>query len=557
MKKLFKLLSMVLVVAMSAMSVACDDKPEPNTPNTPDEPDKPSTEQTTIRVEAGEAGLDWISFTIHATNATRVFYVAIDESVINDVEVNEEFMLSSPNMTQDVAEPCTIVFDGRISSTTYHVYAAAVNGDTTVISEPVEMRTLDEVFTTTPLPEPDYCNISLTALSAADRYAFTLSDAANTLYFSFNLYTAKGCNGAIPAGCYTVGAAMPNYVEATSIVLEVNGLPMVISGGELDVELYNDGKNIRLNGTFKLVDNNSVTLEYDGGVIISGIGSGETGGDSTVVFTNCDLYETTEKGWYEIQFQPAAGFSMLDVQFYCDPTKDYLPVGFYPVFENGGDAAAMGMGNSWVSTASFYQDDMMLPYFVVAGMDSYIQVNSDLSSGSDYYDITFALKIQSAIDGTVSTLNGSFKGALGFTPSDDVPAMTLATMYVDITSSGSTHTLYFFGQFTEASLTIEADALPAVGGDYEWFDITKGNFTDAYAGVYNHPVSNGRIAIKRYADAVDASDEGKVKPYYAFLIEAKLMNLTIKDTETGESFTADFDLVGDWSSFQTEYISGY
>ena len=550
MKKLFKFLSMALVVVMGAMSVACNEKPEP-TPPTPGDPETP---QTTVSVEAGEAGEEWISFYITSTNAKRIFYVAITEDVIDEIEVNEEFMLASPNMTTEVNTTCEIVFDGRVASTTYYIYAAAVNGKTVVISEPVEMTTLDHIYTTTALPSADNCNIALTALSAMDRYAFALSDESANLYFTFNLYTEKGCNGAIPTGDYTVGSITPGCIELGSLTLEANGLPYVISDGTLSVELYNDGASIRLDGTFRLVSGDSVTFEYDGGVVISGIGSGEVENDGVVKFTNTSLYETSERGWYEIQFQPATGFSMLDVQFYSDPSKDYLTAGFYPVFASGSEAAAMGMGNSWVSTASFYQDDMMFPYIVMPGMDSYIQVNSDLSSGQDYYDITFSLKIQSQVDSSITTLNGTYKGALGFTPSEEVPTMQMVSMYVDITSEGTTHTLNFHGGYTTMVVTIEG-ALPEIGGDFVWYDITSGRFSDAYARVYDHPVSDGRIAIKRFPDAADASDEGKVKAYYSFQIDAKLEDLTIEDQESGVSFTADFDLVGEWKSFQTKYVS--
>lgn len=561
MKKLAKLLSMALIVAMSAFSVACDDKPEPTEPNTPqtptDKPNDPATEEPTVSVEAGEVGEDWISFTITTSNVKRAFYVAIEDEMYEIISAEEgfdltEFVLSSPNMVLEPNTAWTTTFDGRTHSTTYYIYAAAFNGDKKVLSERVEMTTLDKQYTTTALPEATSCDIALTVLSAMDRYTFTLADESENFTFSFNLYTEKGCNGAIPAGTYTIGSVSPGFVELNSMTLKHNGLPIVVDSGSLEVEL--NGDNISLSGDFTLSSLDKATFEYEGPVTFTGLDSGEGEDDGVIKFTRSELFTTSERGWYEIQFQPATGFSMLDVQFYSDPSKDYLSAGFYPVFTSGSEAAEMGMGNSWVSSASFYQDDMMYPYFVMPGMDSYIQVNSDLSSGSDYYDITFSLKVQSQVDFSVITLNGTYKGALGFTPSEATPQMNMVSFYVDIDSEGTTHTLNFHGGYTTMIATIEG-TLPEVGGEMQWYDMTSGKFSDAYATVYDHPIVNGRIAILRYPDAADASDEGKIKPYYAFQVEGVLENVTTTDQETGVSTTLTYDLVGEWTSFQTEYSS--
>lgn len=564
MKKLTKLFSMLLVAAMSVM-VACGTPDEPQTPNTPEDPQKPDTPQTaepSVSITPIDAGEDWLKFDVVAANLTRVFYVAIEANMFDIIEgFGAEWITTYgqyiPNGNNTTT---TITFDGRAEGTNYYVYAAGLKGDTYVISERVEMRTLDKSYTTTTLPEADFCNISLAVLSSMDRYSFALSDESNNLHFTFNLYTAKGCNGAIPTGTYTVGAAIPNNVELTSMTLESQGLPIVISDGTLDVELYNDGKNIRLNGNFTLVSLDKATFEYDGPVTITGIDSGETGDNDTITFTKAILYTSSEKGWYEIQFSPAVGNSMLDLQFHSNPSKKYLTSGTYPVFGSAAAAAAAGSANSWIfveegaPAGSFYQDDMSIPSIILVGTDSYVQVNTNMDNGEDWYDITFSLKVKSLADMKESTLKATYKGKLGFTVTNDTPTLRMESMYVDITSEGTTHKLNFHGGYTTMVATIEG-ALPEIGDDYVWYDIVSGRFSDAYATIYDHPISNGRIAIKRFPDASDASDDGKVKAFYAFMIEGVLNDVTIKDQETGVTTTNTYDLVGEWKSFQTKYVS--
>ncbi len=547
MKKLTKLFSMLLVVAMGAMMVACDDpqteQPEP-TPNP--EPEQP---ELSVRVVPIEAGDEYLKFEIVSTGADWLFYVAIDESVINDVTVDLDFVLSSPNIVEvESDEPCIITFEGRVPNTKYYVYAAGMTDDEehSVLSECVEMTTNSKQYSTEALPTPDYCNVNLTTLSTVDRYGFALSNESNSLYFSFNIYTEKGSNGVIPAGEYTVS----NFVAAGgidlgSLVLEVNGLPLVISEGTLNIELYNEGANIRLDGTFTLVSGDSVTLAYDGAVTIFGTGQG---GEASVTFnavrnlTAAEGMEGIEPGWHEIQFLPSDDSStMLDLIINSAPTKSYLTGGFYPVFDSRQSAEAMGMGNSWISTTSFYQEGIT-PYTIETGMDSYIQVTTNMDSGEgDYYEITFALKIRSVIDQSVSTLNAIYKGALGFeaTNEEEEYVLEMQSLYVDITSEGTTHTLSFYGPIATLAMdiTIEGE-LPAEGsGDYVWYDITSGTFTDGVMNVFSAPLLEGsRIAIKRYMDTADAGDEGIVKPYYAFVL-----NATIEG----------YDVIGEWTSFES------
>ena len=559
MKKLTKLLSMLLVVAMGVAMVACGEPDTPENPQTPEQPeqpeqpDQPASTEPSVSVTPIDAGEDWLKFDVVAANLTRVFYVAIEADMFDILEdFGAEWVTTYgqyiPNGNNTTT---TITFDGRVEGTEYYVYAAGIKGDKQILSERVVMTTLDKQYTTTTLPEADYCNVTLTELSTTDRYAFALTDEAADFYFTFNLYTAKGCNGAIPTGTYTVSTATASgCIELGSMTMEVYGQPYVISEGTLGVELYNDGANIRLNGDFKLVSGDSALFTYDGAVTINGIGGGDQGDDSTIEFTRINFLGTSdsEPGWYEIQFMPAEGISMLSLQFYSDPNKSYLTSGFYPVFENVGDATAMGMGSSWIYAAqdgpagSFYEDDMKFPNMIVAGMDSYVQVNSDLSSGEDYYDISFSLKIKSVIDGSISTLVGTYKGGLGFTPTDEVPTMRMESMYVDITSEGTTHTLNFHGGFTSMVVKVEAEQLPAVGDGWVEFDIVSGNFTDAYAELSNTPITDGTIQIKHYPDAPDASDNNAVKAYYAFKLNAKI---------------AGFDLVGEWESFYKKYDSGW
>lgn len=546
MKKLTKFLSMLLVVAMCTMMVACDE---------PIEKPEPTPEDTTpsVSVTAGEVGEDWISFTVTTKNIKRAFYVAISEEVINDVTVDADMVLSAPNMVPEPNTACEITFDGRTPGTKYYVYAAAITDDgQKLLSECVEMTTLAHYYETSALPTPDNCNVNLTVLTAVDRYEFAVTDNDNTLYFTFNIYTEKGCNGAIPTGKYTVSDFVAaGAIELGSLNLEVNGLPMVISDGELDVELYEEGKKVRLNGTFRLVSGDSVTLEYDGAIAISGIDSGES---AAVVFTvvhnltAAEGMEGVEGGWHEVQFLLAEESStMLNLQFNSDPSKSYITSGFYPVFDSQASAEAMGMGSSWISTASFYQENIT-PYTVVAGMDSYVQVTTNMDSGEgDYYEITFSLKIRSMLDQSEAVLNAVYKGALGFeaTQEEEELVLEMAQNYVSITSEGNTHTLDFFGAIPTLGMTVVVEgALPEVGGDYVWYDVVSGTFFD-YVMAQDDPslgdaalLEGSRIAIKRFADAADAADEGKVKPFYGFKLEAEVEG---------------YDLVGDWKSFEHAY----
>lgn len=557
MKKLTKLFSLALVALMSAVMVSCDD-PEPQ----PEPKPEPTPEVTTptISVTAGEAGEDWISFSVTSANIKRAFYVAVSEDVINDVTIDVDFVLESPNMVPKPNTTCEILFEGRTPDTTYYIYAAAINenGDK-VLSECVEMKTLAHEYTTVVLPEADYCDINLTVLSSTDRYTFELSDEENTLYFTFNLYTAAGCNGAIPTGTYTISnVAAANSIELNSIYMEYNGLPTAISEGSMEVELYDEGKKIKLNGNFKLVTNDTALFEYDGDVTITGLGGSY---DDTIVFTRVPMVGTNgEPGHHEIQFQPAEGTSMLNLQFYSDPAKKYLTDGRYQLFGSADAANAAGFGKNWIyvvegaPAGSFYQDDMMIPSIILTGSDSYVDVATDMDEGVDYYEITFSLKLQSLMDQSVSTLKAVYKGSLGFTPSEEAPTMRMESMYVDVTTEGNAHTFNFHGGFTTMIVTVEGE-LPEIGDDYLWFDVVSGKFSDAYAGIYDHPITDGRFAIKRYPDAADASDEGKVKAYYGFEIEGKLVDVYQKDSETGEETITTYDLVGDWKSFHKEYVS--
>lgn len=546
MKKLTKLFSMLLVAAMSVMMVACDE---------PIEKPEPTPEDTTpaISVTPGEVGEDWISFTITSSNVKRAFYVAISEDVINDVTVDVDFVLSSPNMVLEPNTAWTTVFEGRTPNTKYYVYAAGVTEDgQKVLSECVEMTTLAHEYETTALPTPDLCNVNLTQLTSVDCYEFALSNEDDSLSFSFDIYTEKGGNGTIPTGKYTVSNFVAaGVIEISNITLEVNGLPKVISEGSLDVEMYDDGANIRLDGTFTLVSGDSVTLEYDGAIAISGIDSGER---AQVVFTvvhNLTAAEGMEgvaNGWHEVQFLLAEDSStMLNLQFNSDPSKSYITSGFYPVFDSQASAEAAGMGSSWISPASFYQENVT-PYTILTGMDSYVQVTTNMDSGAgDYYEITFSLKIRSMLDQSEAVLNAIYKGALGFeaTQEEEELVLEMAQNYVSITSEGNTHTLDFFGAIPTLGMTVVVEgALPEVGGDYVWFDVVSGTFFD-YVMAQDDPslgnaalLEGSRIAIKRFADAADAADEGKVKPFYGFKLEAEVEG---------------YDLVGDWKSFEHDY----
>lgn len=547
MKKLTKLFSMLLVVAMGATMVACDEPTSP--PPTPDPEPTPGQTELSIKVEPIEAGEDYLTFKIISTGVDWLFYVAVAEDMINDVEVNLDFVLNAPNIVEvESDEPCVVTFDGRVANTKYYVYVAGMTDDEkhSILSECVEMTTTAVQYETTALPTPDYCNINLTALTTVDRYEVALSDEENSLYFTFNFYTEAGTNGAIPAGRYTVSNfTAAGVIDLASITLEVNGLPVVISEGTLNVELYNNGANIRLDGTFVLVSGDSATLEYDGAVIING--SGETAATTFTVVNNLSANEDMEgiePGWHEIQFLPVENSStMLNIQFNSDPAKSYITNGFYPVFDSQASAEAMSMGSSWISTVSFYQEGIT-PYSVVAGMDSYAQVTTNMDSGVDYYEITFSLKLRSLFDKSESVLNAVYRGPLGFVAQDveEDNTLTMAQNYVDITSDGTTHTLDFHGSIPSLgmSVTIEG-ALPEVGGDYTWYNIVSGTFFDHVVALEDPTLGNAallegsRIAIKRFVDSADPADEGVVKPYYGFKLEAQVVG---------------WDIVGEWTSYQ-------
>ena len=334
-------------------------------------------------------------------------------------------------------------------------------------------------------------------------------------------------------------------VDLGSLDLQINGLPYVISSGTLDIELTNAGAGVKINGNFKLVSGDSATFTYEGSIMMMGLDSGVQD-ESSITFTQVPLLVPFEdvRGSYEVQFAPAQGFAMLDLQIYSDPSKNYITGGFYPVFESAEEAASKGMANSWINTFSMWQDNMMLPNAVLPGMDSYIQITTALDNGgTDYYEITFSLKVKSYVDDSINTLTGTYKGALGFTPAEDELAMRMESMYVDITSSGNTHRFNFHGGFTTMIINVEAESLPEDGDGYVTLNVVNAYFSDAYAEIYNAVVSNVTFQVKRYADAADASDDNKVKPYYAFKISGEVAG--------GHALT------GEWTSFYKAYESGY
>lgn len=497
----------------------------------------------TISVTPGEATETTLSFTITSTNADFVHYVAVDDITHQLITVDADFVLGSNNIaTPNTSEKVTI--DYRVPATKYYIYAAARRGEEKVITEAITMTTLEPTYTTSELPTPDFCTAALTELASRDRYSFSISDEANTLYLTFDLYTEKGTNGAIPTATYTIGDDTAGSIDLNSITLVANGATLVVSSGELDVELYEDGTKVRLAGDFTLVDNNSVTLNYDGTIGITGT-STPGGDDSTInsTFTSISNLFTIDgtPGWYEIQFMTDDG-AMLDLCLNSDPAKNYLTGGFYPVFANADDANQMAMGNSWItaSPASFYQDKNGYPYDVRSGMDSYVQITTDMDidGTTDNYNITFELKVKSLLNGENYTLKGTYSGALGFSPEAQLPTIEIATFYVDIQNSGSNYKLTFFGGFTDVAISFKADSLPEIGGDYVYYDIMGGTISDMYLGVTNLKIDGGRIAIKRYEDLADASDENKVKPYFAFRLDGV--------TAGGGAYR----VIGDWTSFQ-------
>lgn len=546
MKKLTKFFSLALAALMSAVMVSCDD-PEPQ----PEPKPEPTPEVTTptISVTAGEAGEDWISFSVTSANIKRAFYVAVSEDVINDVTIDVDFVLDSPNMVPKPNTTCEILFEGRTPDTKYYIYAAAINenGDK-VLSECVEMTTLAHEYTTTALPTPTSCDVTHTTLTTVDSYKFTLTNEDGSLNFSFNVLTEKGSNGVIPTGEYKVGTFMAaGVIEFANISLEVDGQPVVISEGTLDIEMYDDGAKIRLDGEFVIVSGDSVTLSYDGAVALSGLGGGDTGTLFTVAInlTSVEGMEGVEAGWHEIQFFPAAeSATMVDVNFHSNPKKKYLTAGTYYVCESQESANAMGCPNNWIGTNSFYQENIT-PYSILAGKDSYVEVVTRMDEGTDYYELTFSLKICSMFDQSETVLKGTYKGALGFVAQvgEEDSTLEMEQYYVSITSDGNTHTLNFFGPVLTLGMSVVIEgALPEVGSDYVWYDVVSGSFFD-YVMAQDDPslgnaslLEGSRIAIKRFKDGADASDEGIVKPYYGFKLEAMVEG---------------YDLVGDWKSFES------
>lgn len=325
------------------------------TPEPDPEPDpKPEPTKPTVSVAAGSATESSLTFTITSTNADEVHYVAVDEFTLPYVTIDADFVLQTAN----IAEPNTaavVTMEYREPATKYYVYAAAMKGGEKVLSECVEMYTLEPTYTSSQLPTPDYCNVTLSALTTRDSYSFAISDEDDMLYLTFELFTAAGTNGAIPTGRYTIGNGAIGEIDHATISLVANGATLTVSSGALDVELYGDGK-VRLNGDFTLVDNNSVTLTYDGDINIVGISTGG-GGNSEInlTFTSVkDIYTIDgNPGWYEIQLMADDG-SMLDLNINSSPEQSFLTSGFYPVFASVGEAQQMAMGNSWVSSSSFY-----------------------------------------------------------------------------------------------------------------------------------------------------------------------------------------------------------
>lgn len=519
------------LAAVQKKTLAPEPEPEP-------EP-KPEPTKPTVSVEAGEATETSLTFTITSTNADEVHYVAVDEYTLPYVTIDADFILQ----TENIAEPNTaavVTMDYRVPATKYYVYAAAMKGSEKVISERVEMYTLEPTYTSSELPTPEFCNVTLTGLTTRDSYSFALSDEAGMLYLTFELFTEPGTNGAIPTASYAIGDGDAGEIDLATITLVANGATLVVSHGSLDVELYGEGK-VRLNGDFTLVDNNTVTLSYDGDINI--VGTSTSGGDSSEInltFTTVKAVYTVDgaPGWYEIQLLADDG-SMLDLNINSNPEQSFLGSGFYPVFASACEAQQMAMGNSWVSTSSFYQDSKGLPYAVLAGLDSYVQVTTDMEgeNPTDNYSITIALKIKSHTDQKEYLLKATYDGPMGLEVEPGLPSLEIATFYVEIISQGNRHTLNFYGMFTSMTVKIQAESLAEIGGDYVYHDIVAGTVTDTYANIYNLKLDGGRIAIKRFQDTADASDEGRLKPYYAF----KLEGVTAGGSQ--------YQVVGDWTSY--------
>lgn len=176
---------------------------------------------------------------------------------------------------------------------------------------------------------------------------------------------------------------------------------------------------------------------------------------------------------------------------------------------------------------------------MLTGLDSYVQVTTDMEGDNptDNYSITIALKLKSHSDQKEYLLKATYDGPLGLEVGPDLPSLEIATYYVEIISQGNRHTLNFYGMFTSMTVKIQAESLAEIGGDYVYHDITTGSVTDLYANIYNLKLDGGRIGIKRFDDTADASDEGRVKPYYAFVLEGV--------TAGG----GQYQIVGNWTSY--------
>ncbi|MBQ2247248.1 MAG: hypothetical protein II323_00645 [Tidjanibacter sp.] len=527
-------------LAETQMATLATEEPEPE----PEPDPKPESNKPTVSVEAVDATETSLTFIITSTNADEVHYVAVDEFTLPYVTIDADFVLQAANIAE-ANTSAVVTMDYREAATKYYVYAAAMKGSEKVLSECVEMYTLEPTYTSSELPTPDYCNVTFTGLTSRDSYSFALSDEAGMLYFTFELFTESGTNGAIPTATYTIGDGAAGEIDLGTITLVANGATLTVSSGSLNVELYGEGK-VRLNGEFTLVDNNTVTLHYDGNINIVGT---STGGDNNseinLKFTSVKAVYTIEgnPGWYEIQLLADDG-SMLDLNIYSNPEQNFLCSGFYPTFASAGEAQQMAMGNSWLSTSSFYQDANGLPYAVLAGLDSYVQVSTDMESDNptDNYSITIALKLKSHSDQKEYLLKATYDGPMGLEVEPGLPKLEISTFYVEIINQGNRHTLNFYGMYTSMIVKIQAESLAEIGGDYVYHDITTGSVTDLYANIYDLKLDGGRIGIKRFDDTADASDEGRVKPYYAFRLEGV--------TAGG----GQYQIVGDWTSFEQPQV---
>lgn len=496
--------------------------------------------EPSVSLQAGEATSTTLSFTVTSSNAQEVRYVAIDELTLPTVDVTADYILKSDY----TAEPNTsslVTVEYLIPNTKYYIYAIATLGTRNHISAPLEMTTLEPTYTSTELPTPDFCTANLSIGSNADKYEFALSDEAGRLYLTFSLYTEVGTNGAIPTATYPLGSNDPGEIALGSVTLVADDVTFAVVSGSLDVELY-DQSRVRIAGGFTLEDGNQLTLSYDGDITIMGISVGdEEASVHNVTFVSvANIYTLDDApGWFEIQLTAEDG-SMLDLVINSNPEQKHLTSGFYPTFNSPQDAQSMAMGSSWTSTASFYQDASGLPYAVLPGLDSYIQVSTDMDNSEpvDNYSITIALKVKSHATQKDILLNGTYNGPLGFEAEAHLPTLEIATFYVEIISKGNQHILNFYGMFTDLTIKIVAESLAEIGGDYVYHDIVGGSVSDMYAGVSGLPIDGGRIAIKRFEDTPDASDEDRLKPYYGFRLEGV--------TAKGGAYR----VVGDWTSYE-------